>query len=74
MVVKLGASSVIELVLQMTYFIKPTIFALKKIVYICEEYDDKFDIKFNGRTIKVIVCGMKGLGIIPEIYVKGELV
>ncbi len=47
---------------------------MKKIVNICEEYADEFDIKFNGRKSKVIVFGMKGLGIIPEIYIKGVVV
>ncbi len=47
---------------------------MKKIVNICEEYADQFDIKFNGHKSKVILFCMKGLGIIAEIYVKGELV
>ncbi len=29
---------------------------------------DQFDIKFNGHQSKVIVFGMIGLGIIPQIY------
>ncbi len=45
---------------------------MKNIVNICEEYADHFNIKFNGRKSKVIVFGMKGLRIIPEIYVKGQ--
>ncbi len=55
------------------FLLTPTIFALKNTINICEEYADQFDIKFNGCKSKVIVFSMKGLGIIPEIYVKGEL-
>ncbi len=55
------------------FLLTPTIFALRKIVNICEEYADQFVIKFNGCKHKVIVFGMQGLGIIPEIYVKGNL-
>ncbi len=55
------------------FLLTPTIFDLKKIVNICEEHADQFDIKFNGCKSKVIVFGMNGLGIIPEIYVQGNL-
>ncbi len=47
---------------------------MKKIVNICEEYANQFDNKFNGCKSKVVVFGMRGLGIILEICVKGKLV
>lgn len=37
-------------------------------------FADEYHIKFIGHKWNVVVFGMKGLEIMPGIYVKGELV
>ncbi len=45
----------------------PTLFALNKIVDICEMYAGQFDITFNVHKSKRKGFGMKGVAIMPEI-------
>jgi hypothetical protein len=49
----------------------PTLYALKKMISVCESYANNFNIKFNGRKSQLIVFGQD---VRPKIYVNNEVV